>query len=347
MREQPSISGERLRAGLQAQYNLVLVALDFLPLGLDYRAGVYRIVNEQGMTYLLKVKSGTFYEPGCLVPGYLRDQGIASVVAPIPTRNHSLWSEIDNWTVMVYPFLEGETSWEGMTDEQWMETGSILKEIHGTILPPSGFELLRKETFDPSSYARWVKTFEARYLQDLGGVSAAQYALGSSWHDNRPTIHAVLVFLEEVAKVLHGRNLPSVLCHADLHPANLLRDPVGHVHLIDWDEVMLAPKERDFLFIKESLADSQTLPGSPRFFEGYGGPDIDWIALAYYRYERVLQDVIACAETVFLRDDVGEDSRTDEAQLFQDVLAEGGEIDAAIDAATHLPPDLPAPRKQP
>ena len=53
MREPPRIAEEDLRACLQDQYDLVLVTLEFLPLGLDYDAGVYRAVSERGMAYLL------------------------------------------------------------------------------------------------------------------------------------------------------------------------------------------------------------------------------------------------------------------------------------------------------
>jgi spectinomycin phosphotransferase len=62
MREQPSIPEEHLRACLQEQYDLIPVMLEFLPRGLDYHAGVYRVVSEQGTPYLLKVKSGSLYE---------------------------------------------------------------------------------------------------------------------------------------------------------------------------------------------------------------------------------------------------------------------------------------------
>jgi spectinomycin phosphotransferase len=102
MREEPRILEEHLRAYLQEQYNLYPVTLDFLPLGLDYNAGVYRVVSEQGIAYLLKVKSGSLYEPSCLVPRYLSDQGITSVVAPIPTKNNTLWTRLENWTVCYF-----------------------------------------------------------------------------------------------------------------------------------------------------------------------------------------------------------------------------------------------------
>jgi spectinomycin phosphotransferase len=61
------------------------------------------------------------------------------------------------------------------------------------------------------------------------------------------------------------------------------------VFVIDWDDVMLAPKERDFLFIPEYRVDSLTQQEISPFFQGYGvGTEIDWAALAYYRCERVV-----------------------------------------------------------
>jgi hypothetical protein len=441
MREPPRISEAHLRACLQTQYDLHPVTLEYLPVGLDYSAGVYRVVSEQGDVYLLKASARPLYEPACLVPCYLHDQGITAVVAPLPTKSNALWTRLDDWTLIVYPFLDGDTSWTGMTDEQWKETGSIFKRIHQIALPPSGFESLRRETFDPTEYAQQVHAFETQHIllpddaQNAGGAS--QQALRSSWLAHQSTIHGVVASLEKLAAVLQTRRYsrgrvdpcpmdlcpmdpcpmdlcpmdlcpmdpcpmdlcpmdlcpmdlcpmdlcpmdlcpmgpcpmdlcpmdpcpmdlcsmdpsgrgqpcpyytdersgPYVICHADLHPANLLRDRSGHVFVLDWDEVILAPKERDFLFTGEPPADGATQPVPP-FFQGYGPAEIDWVALTYYGYERVVQDVIACSQTVFLRDDLGEDSKADEANLFHEVLVEGGEIEVAYAAAAHLPSDL-------
>jgi spectinomycin phosphotransferase len=339
MREQPSIPEEDLRACLQQQYDLIPVTLDFLSLGLDYNAGVYRVLSEHGTPYLLKVKAGSLYEPGCLVPGYLRDQGIASVVAPLPTKRNTLWTRVGAWTVIVYPFLEGDTSWTGMTDEQWKEVGTIFKRIHQVKLPPEGFESLRKETFDPTEYARWVRAFETQHAHSEGG-SVSERALRSSWVAYQPTIHIVVTSLEKLAGVLQRRSGPYVICHADLHPANLIRDRAGHVFVIDWDDVMLAPKERDFIYVREPQADGSARQDAPPFFQGYGQTEIDWVALTYYRWERVVTDLIECAQQVFFRDDLGEETRADAAQLFHETLAGGSDIDAAYAAAAHIPSDL-------
>src|SRR5438552_11862683 len=199
MREKPDIPDELLRTTLQDQYDLYPVTLEFLPLGLDYNAGVYRVVSEQGTAYLLKVTSRPLYEPRCLVPRYLNEQGITSVVAPIPTRSGALWTKLVDWTLIVYLFIDGDTSLTGMTNEQWKEVGTIFKRIHQVMLPPFGFESLQKETFDPREYARWVRTFEAQHAQETSCGSASQRALRASWMAHQPTIHTVVTSLEKLA----------------------------------------------------------------------------------------------------------------------------------------------------
>src|SRR5258708_7520081 len=123
MREQPKISEHLLRACLQDQYDLHSLTLEFLPRGLDYHAGVYRVVNDQGTAYLLKATSRSLDEASCLVPRYLRDQGITSVVAPLPTRSSALWTRAEDWTAIIYPFIDGDTSLTGLANAQWQEGG--------------------------------------------------------------------------------------------------------------------------------------------------------------------------------------------------------------------------------
>src|ERR1051326_412900 len=118
MPKQPGIPEELLRACLQDQYDLYTVTLEFLPRGKDYSAGVYRVVSEQFRDYLLKVTSRALYEPGCLVPHYLKDQAIISAVAPVLTRSGALWTKHADWTVIVYPFIDGDSSLTGMTNGQ-------------------------------------------------------------------------------------------------------------------------------------------------------------------------------------------------------------------------------------
>jgi spectinomycin phosphotransferase len=333
MREEPRIEREMLEACMREEYGLVPATMDYLPIGRDMNAGVYRVVSEAGAPYLLKAKSGEFYAASCTVARYLHDQGIDSVVAPVPTKSDVLRSRAGERTVLVYPYLEGETGWAGMSDEHWKTAGAIVRQIHEVAVPPSGFEGVRSETFDASGYARSIDNIDT----DLAPVKARERpsgrALRAAWSEHCSTIYALLASLEKLSAVLRSGSRPYVICHADMHPGNLLRDRAGRVYLVDWDDVMLAPRERDFIFAGEpaSVRDS----GSP-FFEGYRETKVDWILLTYYRYERVIQDLVEDAGQVLYREDLSEGVKAEAASAFRASL-EGRNFEAAKAAAAHIP----------
>jgi spectinomycin phosphotransferase len=332
VREAPNIAVDRLRTCLREQYALAAITLEFLPRGHDYLAGVYRVAGEQGSVYLLKVTSRPLYAPSCLIPRYLRDQGISAVVAPLPTTSGSSWTTVAEWTVIVYPFLDGESTLTGMTSAHWSAVGAIFRQIHQVPLPPAGFAAVRTERFDPTGYVRWVRAFETDHLAARPSDSGAVRDLCAAWEAHRSTIDTGLTFLETLSPALQAATLPNVICHADLHTANLLRDPAGRVFVIDWDEVMLAPKERDFIFIREPHADA--------FWMGYGPHAMDWTALTYFHWERVVQDLIEEAQQVVFRGEVGEEAKATAVQRFASTFAAGNNVDAAKAAADHLPRDL-------
>src|SRR5436309_8813887 len=98
MGQQPDIPEQQLRTCLQQAYNLIPATIEFLPLGLDYNAGVYRVVSEQGEPYLLKAKFELLNLPGYQISRYLRDQGVTAVVAPILTNDGSLMAHLGSWS---------------------------------------------------------------------------------------------------------------------------------------------------------------------------------------------------------------------------------------------------------
>jgi spectinomycin phosphotransferase len=224
--------------------------------------------------------------------------------------------------------------------------GTALKQIHQAPLPPGSIPSLRRETFDTAAYGRQIREFDAHFglhpaRADVG--SQVERALCAQWMEHQSTIHTLLTAMETLAAVLRRQSGPYVICHADLHPGNMIRDHAGRVHLIDWDDVMLAPKERDFLFVADSPDEGAARDGKSPFFQGYGPVESDWVALTYYRCERVVTDLLECAQEVVFRDDLGEEAKADAVQLFDDLFAADSMIDAAWAAAAHLPSDFGFP----
>ncbi|MGH2485512.1 MAG: phosphotransferase enzyme family protein [Ktedonobacterales bacterium] len=345
MREPPNVPEEHLRAGLRAHFGLAEVALEFLPVGLDANAGVYRVRAARGGEFLLKVKRGPIYPASCLAPRYLVDQGVAAVVAPLPTAQGDLWSAAgasSAWVLTLYPFIEGATGWTpAMTDQQWQELGTTLNAVHRAPLPPHGIASLRAESFDVAGYAGQIAALHTRYTQPTAEQTGdlAEQTIIAHWMARRPAFLAMLAAMEQFAAILRRRSAPRVICHADLHPGNIIRARDGRIHIIDWDDVMLAPKERDLIFVADPPADGDT-DDAPPFFQGYGPAAIDWIALAYYRFERVVTDVIASAEEVSIVPDLGQRDRIESAQRFDLLFAPGNGADMAWAATARLPPHL-------
>ena len=224
-----------------------------------------------------------------------------------------------------------------MTEDHWKVTGAIFRRVHEVPLPPEGFDGLRRETFDLSGYARSIESLDTHLATSEDGGRKSEQALRGAWAEHRSTIYALLTSMDKLAGVLGSQTNPQVICHADLHPGNLLRDRAGRVFVVDWDDVMLAPRERDFIFVGEP-AHASSQYGSP-FFQGYGETDVDWTLLTYYRYERVIQDLIEDAQQVILREDLSEEAKAEAARQVRASL-EGRNFDAAQAAAAHIPEDL-------
>ena len=105
---------------------------------------------------------------------------------------------------------------------------------------------------------------------------------------------------ERLGRAVAAARPELVLCHADLHLANLLVDAEGRLWVVDWDGLQLAPRERDLLFA--------TGPQRARFLEGYGPVTLDRPTVAYYRWEWVVQELADYGGRV-LDDRLGDDTR--------------------------------------
>ena len=107
MLEKPSLQDEKITAALQVEYGLEVARLAFLPLGADLNTAVYRVVTASGTAYFLKLRDGVFDEICVTLPRFLSDQGIAQIIAPLASNTGQLWASLDEFKMILYPFIEG------------------------------------------------------------------------------------------------------------------------------------------------------------------------------------------------------------------------------------------------
>jgi spectinomycin phosphotransferase len=245
-------------------------------------------------------------QAGILVPRYLNDQGVAQVVAPLPTTTGTMWAALYDFALILYPFITGNSGMkQGMTPSQWISLGAILSQIHTTPISSELAQLMQGETFVPTGAAT-VREVE----EHIAGRSLADPAaqdLAGIWQERRDTIQALVARAEDLGRQLSQQGLPLVICHADIHTNNVLLDAGGQVWIVDWDETVLAPVERDLMFAVGGGID-RSLVGQHEedlFLQGYGTSSFDTLALAYYRYAWAVSDIGAYAAQVLFRPDLG------------------------------------------
>ena len=327
MIEKPDIRDEIIMTALNENYSIQTSRIEFLPIGNDATAFSYRVEARDGSSYFLKLKTNLSNLAALFVPRFLKDHDIEQVVAPIPTRTDKLVEEIDGFALILYPFISGNEAMKvGMSDEQWTEFGSVLKAIHLTGLPADISRFVRREDFVP----KWSRlALEAQMQVDAGHFDDPyQKELAGFWKEKRKTIQAVLERAELIGQNLQQADLEFVLCHADIHTANILVTPDRELFIVDWDDALFAPKERDLMHVLEE--NRIHTREEQMFFAGYGNVEINQLALAYYRYEWCVQEIGDFGNRVFLTKDTGESTKQESVEGFIELFSKGDVIEKAL-----------------
>ena len=89
------------------------------------------------------------------------------------------------------------------------------------------------------------------------------------------------------------------MCHADIHAGNVLIDAKDDLYIVDWDTAMLAPKERDLMFVGGGVGGTwNKAKDEASFYQGYGQTETEQAAIAYYRYERIVEDIAVTSQQI-------------------------------------------------
>ena len=324
MREPPKLADAAIVAALREHYHIAVAALAFLPLGNDSSTWVYRVEAADRGAYFLKLRRGSGFRLASLaVPRLLQDQGLPHLVAPIPTAAQALWVELNDFALTLYPYIEGQVGGNaGLSDQQWRAFGALARQFHSIAPPPELIGIMPRETFTPNGRST-IDDLDAAVATNVF-ANAAERELAAFWRDRRAEIHAIADRADALGRALSETSAPLVICHADMHPWNVLLGAGEAFWLIDWDETRLAPKERDLMFAVGGIGGAAISPHTTEcFLQGYGAAAIDAQALSYYRYAWAVSDMAAYGEQVFFLPDFGEQTRLEGARGFIDLFEPG------------------------
>ena len=337
----PPIPTHRIAAHLRAAYALPAARITFLPLGADANTAVYRVEDASGAPYFFKLRLGNFHETSLLVPQFLHERGVRQVIPPVKTLAGALWARMDldepdsSVSTVLYPFITGTDGWDSpLTAAQFREFGAALRGVHSAPLPADLRARIAAETFSD----RFREQVRAYQSQAEGTAFADPIAaeMASVLRARRREIDHAVRRAGELAALLLAQDpgspeLPFVLCHSDIHGGNLLLAADGSLYIIDWDEPILAPKERDLMFIGAGIGGVWDTPREEAlFYAGYGAAPVNRSAIAYYRYERIIQDIAAFCDQILPTTGLTPD-RAQGLRYFASAFGPGSVLDRAVE----------------
>lgn len=310
---------------LGKSYGIEIEILEFLPLGADRNASVYKARAKDGRDYFVKLKREYDRKIGIAITKLLFEAGVREMILPIPTLQGEQTEHIGDSTLIVYPFVVGQDGFSrDLSHDQWTALGIALRKIHGIKLPTALQEQIRKETYSDI----WRNTVRSL----LTDVDAAKEEINffQFLKSKEETIRKLIEGAERLSQKI--RNLPAevVLCHADIHGGNVLIDENNAIHIVDWDDPMMAPKERDLMFIGGGIGNMWNKPHEEDYFyKGYGHVEVNKAILSYYRLERIVEDIADFSIEIRVKS-ISKADKQAIYKLFTGMFEQNGVVDIAL-----------------
>lgn len=310
------ILNQRIIDCLNTNYGIKVARLIFLPIGADMNASVYKAEAHDGSSYFIKLKRSNHHDISATIITLLHDAGIQQIIPPIKTNDGQPIQHIDEFTIIVSPFVEGQDGFtRDLTDDQWITLGKVMRQIHEIEVPQSIQRMLRREEYSP----KWRGAVRSLYAHIESERSTDEISSNfiAFMKEHAAVIHRLVERAEQLGKQIQDQSPEFVLCHSDIHGGNVLMDGNDIIYMVDWDDPIMAPKERDLMFIGGGVANVWNRPHEETFFyNGYGKTEINKTILAYYRHERIVEDIAEYGQQLLLNPMASDQNRIESYQHF-------------------------------
>lgn len=334
-------ANDSVRIWVQQDFGVEIATLTAVEHGADEASLLWRGVGAGGALYAVKL-SGGGTPAGLMVSAHLAEHGVAGVLHPLIGRHGRPWSDRERRRLSVVPWVSGPRALEGeMSPAHWRSYGALLAKVHATAVTDALATSLPREDHTHDQVASAARTLDSSLRLTAEDPAAGRTvdglvrALAQEWSAAGNRVSTLLDQADRLGRDLQPGKSSSVVCHGDPHLGNVLIGPDERVWLIDWDDAVLAPCERDLMFILGGVLAFAPVTRQQQswFFEGYGTTNIDPIRLAYYRCARALEDLAYPAAQIVNVHRFTDCERSDALSIVRGVLSPTGLVNLALASA--------------
>ena len=280
-----------LTAALNDGWQILHPTIDYLAVG--FGSHHWSVIGQDGQRWFVTVDehrtAGTLADlrRAFMTASALHaEAGLRFVAAPIPDVTGAIIRVLGGgaFSVSVSPWLDG-----------------VPLDTYGPVPAADRPEVLRMlgalHSATPYIDATIPLTLDLS-LPNLDSLNAAIAAIEKPWmsgpygeparallRSERSRLTEALARYGDLVSRVRAQSSPWVVSHGEPHAANILRERNGTLHLIDWDTVRLAPRERDLWFVLDDKTDV-----SP-YLDEDGGEPVSATALRLFRMRWDLDEV--------------------------------------------------------
>lgn len=305
--EPRDLESSRLKRALEERWELRDPELEYLPVG--FGSHHWRATDPSGTRHFVTVDEldATFrdcrrpdeafaaLERALRAAASLRDgAALEFVVAPLGDRDGAVTHRLsERYALAVYPFVDGESRDWGPYEEpdDRRAIGAVLGRLHAATAYIAS-DVRRDDFAIPSRAALLDALHDLDREWEVGPFAEPTRKLLQA---SAPELHSRLRDFD--LRAARARENPDgwVVTHGDPHRANVIRGDDGRVYLVDWDTMLLAPRERDLRLVLDA-----DLTGWAEYREHFGEAALNHEALALYGEWWELADIASFA-AVFRR----------------------------------------------
>jgi spectinomycin phosphotransferase len=295
MKIEPPINHPALIQHISATYGLLVSSLTFVPKGeLNLAYAVHcadgsryfaKLMPDSQLSLAMRDNLDTYL---AITTELRRRELLPSVVAPIAAADGRLRTEFAAMPLILFPYIAGDqpqSDTDGWPDQVRNQLAHDVAALHlatHRIRSP----LPTTSAFDVSFVSDLERGLAA--LDDVGPDSRLSHQhLRDLLLLHRPALAAHLEHLLALHRAAMNKQPELVLCHTDIHELNLIIDEQGNAHILDWENVALAPAEHDLqAFTNARFADFLKV-----YWQAGGVRQIALDQFAFYNYRRYLVDL--------------------------------------------------------
>lgn len=291
MLTEPNIDKNLVKSAIEENYGLKVINLIFNTAG--EASWSYKVETENNGVFFFKIHTNLYEHNSRFELTYklFSDCGIKNITHPIKNKDGELVIYLDKYPAALFNFIQGHNASESdLTEDQKFMLGKLIGQIHKAKDIIGEFNI--KEDFSYGNKDRLLDSIN-KSKDLLNDESEYKKKVAALLIEHKEKILIKLNVLEELGNKLRNENIDFVICHGEPHRWNTMVNDKGEVFLIDWDDSIFAPKEKDLTMIKDD----------PVKLDGYksivGDFNMNQEVIHYYDLEWNISEVDAWSSQIF------------------------------------------------